>query len=111
MPNKRILLMHISNISGHCSASLAIEKAIKTQSPQTQTLALNAFSYVHPRGERVINSFYMFTIRRLPFLWAHLYDNPYWVKKTQRLKQAIHHFNLQKLEALFNDFCPDVVKC
>ena len=101
--------MHISNISGHRSASLAIEKAIKSQSPQTQTLTLNAFNYVYPQGERIVNFFYMFTIQRMPSIWAHLYDNPYWVKKSQRLKKIIHYFNLPKLEALFNDFCPDGV--
>ena len=109
MPSKRILLMHISNISGHYSASLAIEKAIKISSPESQTLTLNAFNYVHPRGEKIINFFYMFLIQKLPFIWSHLYDNPYWIKKTQRLKESIHSFNLPKLEALFNKFSPDVV--
>jgi processive 1,2-diacylglycerol beta-glucosyltransferase len=101
--------MHISDISGHRSASLAIEKAIKLKSPQTQTLAINAFNYVHPKGERLVNSFYMLMIQRLPFIWAHLYDNPYWMKKTRGLKERIHYFNLPKLGALFNDFRPDVV--
>ncbi len=109
MRSKRILLMHISNISGHRSASLAIETAIKLESPQTQTLTLNAFNYIYPRGERVVNFFYMFMIQKLPFIWAHLYDNSYWVRKTQRLKKGIHYFNLPKLEVLFNDFRPDAV--
>ncbi|MFH1577688.1 MAG: glycosyltransferase [Candidatus Omnitrophota bacterium] len=109
MPNKRILLMHISNISGHRSAGMAIEKAIQIQSPQVETLSLNAFNYVHPHGERIINFFYMFVVQRLPFIWTHLYDNYYWVKKTRRLKNAIHYLNLPKLETLFNNFRPDVV--
>ena len=101
--------MHISNVSGHRSASLAIEKAIKAQSPQTQTLTINAFNYVHPHGERIVNFLYILSIQRLPFIWAHLYDNPYWVKKNQRLKAMIHYFNLPKLEALFDNFHPDVI--
>ena len=109
MPNKRILLMHISDVSGHRSASLAIEKAIKIQSPQTETQTLNALNYLYPQAERLINSIYMFLIQRFPFVWAHLYDNSYWVKKMQRFKQRIHYFNLPKLEALFKEFRPDVV--
>ena len=101
--------MHISNISGHRSASLAIETAIKTQSPQTQTLTLNVFNYVYPHGEKIINFFYMLMIQRLPFIWGYLYDNSYWVKKTQGLKELIHYFNLPKLKSLFDDFHPDVV--
>jgi len=108
MQRKRILLMHISNISGHRSASLAIEKAIKARSPLAQTLTINLFNYVHPRGEWVINFLYMLMIQRFPFVWAHLYDNPYWVKKTRRVKAMIHRYNLPKLEALFNDFRPDL---
>jgi processive 1,2-diacylglycerol beta-glucosyltransferase len=109
MPSKRILLMYISNVSGHRSASLAIEKALKLISPQTRTLALNAFKYTHPRGEKIVNSVYMFMIQRLPFLWGHLYDNPAWFKKIRRLKDMLHYCNLSKLEALFNDFRPDLV--
>jgi processive 1,2-diacylglycerol beta-glucosyltransferase len=109
MESKRILLMHISNISGHRSAGLSIEKAIKILSPQTQTLSLNAFNYVHPHGERVINFLYMFTIQKLPFIWAHLYDNPYWNRRTRRIKEFIHRYNFSKLEALFSEFKPDVV--
>jgi processive 1,2-diacylglycerol beta-glucosyltransferase len=101
--------MHISNISGHRSASLAIEKAIKNQFPQTQTLTLNAFNYIHPRGEKIINFLYMLLIQKTPFVWSYLYDNPYWVRKTQRSKEVIHHFNFPKLEALFNDFKPTAV--
>ncbi len=108
MRAKRILLMHISNISGHRSASLAIEKAIKLQSPDSEILSLNVFNYVHPIGEKVINFFYMLTIKWFPFLWSHLYDNSDWVKRTKKLKKIIHDFNLPKLEALYNDFRPDV---
>ncbi|MFH1678748.1 MAG: glycosyltransferase [Candidatus Omnitrophota bacterium] len=109
MRNKRILLLHISNVSGHHSASIAIENAIKIISPKTQILTLNAFNYLHPHGEGIINSFYMFVIKRMPFLWGHLYDNSYWIKKTVWIKNAIHWFNFRKLEALLNDFQPDAV--
>ena len=97
MRSKRILLMHISNISGHRSASLAIEKAIKAKSPQTQTLTINLFNYVHPRGEGIVNFLYMLMIQRFPFVWAYLYDNPYWVRRTQKVKEKIHEVAQKKL--------------
>ncbi|MFC1658351.1 glycosyltransferase [Candidatus Omnitrophota bacterium] len=109
MSSKRVLLMHISHISGHRSASLAIEKAIKAQSPQSETRSINLFNYVHPRGEGIINFLYMLMIRRFPFIWAYLYDNPYWVRKSRKLKDRIHRTNLPKLETLLKDFRPDVV--
>jgi len=101
--------MHISNISGHRSASLAIEKAIKIQSPQSQILTLNAFKYMHPHAEKIVNFFYLFVIKKLPFIWSYLYDNSFWIKKTDRIKGFIHNFDFSKLDSLINDFHPDVV--
>ena len=101
--------MHISNVSGHHSASLAIENAIKIKQPETEILSLNIFNYVHPLGEKIINFLYMLTIKRLPFIWHHLYDNTKWFKRTRKLKNMIHDLNLPKLEILLNSFKPDVV--
>ena len=109
MQPKRILLMHISDISGHRSASLAIEKALKADYPQIQTRNINAFNYVYPRGEKIINSFYLLTIKRMPFIWSYLYDNYYLIKKTRKIKEAIHYMNFRKFETLFNNFHPDAV--
>jgi len=72
-------------------------------------MTINAFNYVHPRGEKVVNCFYMLMIQKLPFIWKNLYDNTYWIRKTDRAKEFIHNFNLPKLEALFSGFRPDVI--
>ncbi|MCX5704123.1 MAG: hypothetical protein NT066_06525, partial [Candidatus Omnitrophica bacterium] len=111
MPAKRIILMYISEVSGHHSATLAIEKALKILQPDVQTLNINAFNYTNPISEKIINHLYMSVIKRTPQLWDYLYDNPNVVKKIERIKKAVHKFNSPKLKVLFDKFKPDAVVC
>lgn len=111
MAPKRIILMYITEISGHHSATLAIEKAIKSANPETEILNINAFNYTNPISEKVINRLYMTVIKKTPQVWDYLYDNPDVVKMLENIKKTIHKFNSQKLKDLFDDFKPDVVCC
>lgn len=103
--------MYISEVSGHHSATLAIEKAIKTLQPNTQTLNINTFNYTNPISEKVVNRLYMGMIKRTPGIWDYLYDNPAVVKKIEKIKEGIHKFNSPKLKKLFDKFQPDAVVC
>lgn len=108
---KRIILMYITEISGHHSATLAVEKAIKTISPETEILNINAFNYTNPISEKVINRLYMTVIKKTPQVWDYLYDNPDVVNLLENIKKTIHKFNSSKLKDLFDEFKPDVVAC
>lgn len=111
MSLERIILMYISEVSGHHSATLAIEKAIKILSPNAEILNINAFNYTNPISEKIVNRIYMGIIQKTPRVWDYLYDNPGILKKIEKLKQAVHKFNSPKLKTLFDKFDPDVVAC
>lgn len=111
MPKKRILLMYISEISGHREAASAIEKALKTLSPGTEVLSINAFHYTNPISEKIVNRLYMTVIKKTPAIWDYLYDNQKIAKKLERIKKGIHKFNSVKLKKLFADFAPQIVVC
>jgi processive 1,2-diacylglycerol beta-glucosyltransferase len=111
MRPRRVLLMYITEVSGHHSATLAIEKAIKIIAPETQVMNINAFNYTNPISERVVNRLYMSVIKRTPKIWDYLYDNPVIARKLERVKNSIHKFNSPKLKRLFDRFQPDVVAC
>lgn len=111
MSSKRIILMYISEVSGHHSATLAIEKALKILSPEVETLNINAFNYTNPVSEKIVNRLYMGLIKRTPQIWDYLYDNPSVVKKIEKIKEIIHKFNSPKLKNLFDRFKPDAVVC
>ncbi|MDD4893760.1 MAG: glycosyltransferase [Candidatus Omnitrophica bacterium] len=103
--------MYISEISGHHSATLAIEKALKILEPNIQVLNINAFNYTNPITEKIVNRLYMAVIKRTPQIWDYLYDNPAVVKKLENIKKTIHKFNSPKLKNLFDKFKPDAVIC
>jgi processive 1,2-diacylglycerol beta-glucosyltransferase len=111
MPPKRIILRYISEVSGHHSATMAIEKAVRAIAPNSEILNINAFNYTNPVSEKVVNRLYMGLIKRTPQIWDYLYDNPAVVKKIQNIKNAIHRMNSPKLKKLFDKFKPDVVAC
>ena len=78
--------MYISEVSGHRSATLAIEEAVKALSPESVTMGINAFNYTNPISEKIINRLYMGVIKSVPQLWSYLYDNPRVVKKLEKMK-------------------------
>jgi processive 1,2-diacylglycerol beta-glucosyltransferase len=103
--------MYISEVSGHHSATKAIENAIRLLSPQSEILNINAFNYTNPVSEKVVNRLYTGIIKRTPQVWDYLYDNPTIIKKVEKIKQAVHKFNSPKLKLLFDKFKPDAVVC
>lgn len=106
---KKMLLLYISEDSGHHRASLAIEKALIELGGGVQTMNVNSFNYTNPILEKVINKTYMSVIKRTPEIWDYLYDNPNVLRKTQRLREMIHKFNTGKLKSLLDEFVPDCV--
>jgi len=111
MPPKKIILMYISEISGHHSATIAIEKALKILQPDTEILNINTFNYTNPISEKIVNRLYMSAIKSTPQIWNYLYDNPGVVKKVEKIKEIIHKFNSPKLQILFDKFKPDCLVC
>ncbi|MDD5428584.1 MAG: glycosyltransferase [Candidatus Omnitrophica bacterium] len=108
---KRVLLLFISEHSGHHCASRAIEKALHDLEPAIETFNINSFNYTNPILERVINRAYMSVVKRTPEVWDYLYDNPKVLKQTQALRAMIHKFNKDKMKTLFEEFRPDAVVC
>jgi len=111
MHSKRIVLMYISEVSGHHNATLAIEKAIRILDPDAEITNINAFNYTNPIAEKIVNSIYMGIIKVAPGIWDYLYDNPKVVKRLEKAKQNVHKNNSPKLKRLFDRLKPDVVVC
>ena len=107
----KVLLLYISEHSGHHCASLAIEKALSALDPRVETININSFNYTNPILEKVINRAYMGVVKRTPEVWDYLYDNPKVVKHTQKLRELIHRFNTGKLKALLDESKPDAIIC
>jgi len=109
--HKRILLMYISQVSGHRQGAVAIAKSLKSLDPDCEVLSINGFGYTYPLMEKIINTTYMGVIKRAPKIWEYLYDNPKVIKFSEKWKQSIHRSSHKKLKPLIDEFKPDVVVC
>lgn len=109
--DKKILLMYITNASGHHSATLAIEKAIKSFTPHPEVLNMNGFSYSHPIMEKVTHAVYMSVIKKAPRIWESIYDNPKFASKVSNAKEAIHKRSRYKIKHLVESENCKVVIC
>lgn len=103
--------MYISEVSGHRSAAMALEKALRITDPGVEILSLNAFNYTNPVSEKVVNSIYMSVIKRFPVLWDYLYDNDKVARKVGWFQDLVYKMNAPKLKRLFDSFRPDVIVC
>ncbi len=109
--HKRILLMYISQVSGHRQGAVAIAKSLKSIDPDCEILSINGFGYIYPLTEKIINTAYMGVIKRAPKIWEYLYDNPKIVKLSEKWKRSIHKSSHKKLKPLIEEFKPDVIVC
>lgn len=108
---KRVLLMYISQVSGHRQSALAIQKSLKALNPDCEIMSINGFGYTYPLMEKIVNTAYMGVIKRAPQIWEYLYDNPKVIRASARLKKTIHRSSHKKLRPLMESFKPDVVIC
>ena len=108
---KKILLMYISEYSGHHQASIALEKAILARDPSCSIRNINALTYTNPIMEKVTNRAYMRIIKKRPEIWAYLYDNPVVVKKTERIRRLANNAGSKKMAGLIRQFKPDAIAC
>lgn len=108
---KRVLLLYITERSGHHSAALAIRKGMELRDPSVVISCVNAFSYAFPFTERVIHYIYLTVIQRFPKIWENMYDNPNLVARSQRIKHWIHRIAIRRLKKLVDSFKPDIIVC
>ena len=108
---KRVLLLYISNNSGHHRATRAIEEALHLARTDVKVVNMNCFNYTNPVTEKVLNSIYNKVIKIKPEVWENLYDNPKVYRRTRKLRKLIHRMNSKKLERLIKKSNPDVIAC
>ncbi|MDD5617958.1 MAG: glycosyltransferase [Candidatus Omnitrophica bacterium] len=109
--NKKILLMYITHVSVHHSATLAIEQAINSFNPHPDMLHIDGFGYSYPIMEKVTHAIYMGVIKKIPIIWDLLYDNPSVVKNLNSLKESVYRRNRGKIKQLIESQNCKVAVC
>ncbi len=108
---KKVLILYITERSGHHSAARAIKKAIEQVDPAVQVHIVNAFRYAFPFLERLTHTLYLAVIKKVPKVWEKMYDNPKLVGRSKLIKKIIHALGVRRIHHLIRHFKSDVVIC
>lgn len=109
---KRILIFYISKYSGHYHAASAIEEAfLERCGEEAEVEKINALDYTNPILGRIINRIYLRIIKKRPYIWGNMYDNPEVLEKTKKARAALHKFNKAKIKRLIDKKKPDIIIC
>jgi len=109
--SRRVLLMYITEVSGHRQATMAIQQSLKQLHPDIEAPMINGFGYTYPVLEKVVNEVYMNVITRMPKVWDYMYDNAGIVKRSQAMKEFLFQKSHKRMAQLFDHYQADTVVC
>ena len=108
---RRLLLMHVTERSGHHRASQAIERTVAQLDPQAEVTSVDAFEFASRFVRWAISRTYYSLIRHQPDVWEYLYDNPQVHQHVRRLQQLRYRYETRKLRQLLDTVRPHVIAC
>ena len=108
---KKVLILYISKFSGHYRAAEALEAALLKMPVEVDVTKINVLNYTNPILGRMINRAYMEVIKKKPEIWGNMYDNPEVMKKTKKVREILHRFNMAKIGKMIKKYSPEIVYC
>ncbi len=109
--SRRVLFLYLTKHSGHYSAAVATEAALKLLDGKVETMALDSFSHASPVLSKVTLHAYLAVLKAAPEIWEFMYDNPEFKERTRKIRELLNRGNSKKLQSLLDDFQPDAVVC
>ncbi len=106
---KRVLLLYITNLSGHYKAAKAIKEAFIQSDPDIEVFSIDILKKFHPYASVLINFIYSFIVRKIPFLWGNIYDKKTVISGLNPWKRFIHACDFKKFSRLIEEIKPQAV--
>ena len=105
---KKILVLYLSESSGHHSAANAIEAGLRMFSDDpVHVRTINILNYLSPVLEKVIMKTYMGVVKGVPDIWDYLYDNEKVKDKLSKWREKAHRMNTPRFFELIVREMPD----
>jgi len=108
----RILLLYVSDVSGHYCAAEAIKQALEKLYPQVQVKEENLFNHGNSLIVKIMDALYYAVVKLTPWFWDFLWDNRliYWF--TFPLRDFFYHYNSSRFyKEIIAPFSPQAVIC
>jgi processive 1,2-diacylglycerol beta-glucosyltransferase len=108
---RRTLFLYLTKHSGHYSAAVAIESAMRRLDPHVETMLLDSFSHANPVLSKVTLKAYLAALKTAPEIWEWMYDNPGFKERTARIRELLNRGNSRKLQRVLDEFDPEAIVC
>jgi processive 1,2-diacylglycerol beta-glucosyltransferase len=109
--SSRLLFLYLTKHSGHYSAAVAVEEAVRRLDPGAVSQLLDSFSHANPVLSKVTLQAYLAMLRTAPEIWEYMYDNPEFKVRTARIRELLNRGNSKKLNKVVEQFRPQAVIC
>jgi len=108
---RRILFLYLTKHSGHYSAAMAVENAMRRVDSHVESMLLDSFSHANPVLSKVTLKAYLAALKTAPEIWEWMYDNPEFKVRTAKIRELLNRGNSRKLQNVLDEFDPDAVVC
>src|SRR5579862_5787482 len=108
---RRILFLYLTKHSGHYSAAMAVENAMRRVDTHVESMLLDSFSHANPVLSKVTLKAYLAALKTAPEIWEWMYDNPEFKVRTAKIRELLNRGNSRKLQNVLDEFDPDAVVC
>ena len=108
---RRILFLYLTKHSGHYSAAVAVESAMRQLDGHLESMLLDSFSHANPVLSKVTLKAYLGALKAAPEIWEWMYDNLEFKERTAKIRELLNRGNSRKLQKLMDEFRPDAIVC
>lgn len=106
-----LLFLYMVPGTGHQYAAEAIIEAASQMDPSKNCFGVDSGRQAFPLLGKMVNRLYMQMLKRAPFVWEYLYDNPDVEEATRDARDLLIMITSRKLKALLKKYKPVAVVC
>ncbi len=110
-PRTHLLFLYMVSHTGHQKAAESVIEAARRMDPNCQCTNIDAVSHAYPLIGNVVNRMYIQLLKRMPFVWDYLYDNPDVEEATREARSILTHLSIFQAKKILRRFNPSALIC
>jgi processive 1,2-diacylglycerol beta-glucosyltransferase len=111
MSKPTILFLYMVPQTGHQKAAEAVIEAASQMDPRVECIGIEAVNHTYPIIGTVMNRVYLGMLKRAPFIWEYLYDNPEVESATRDARGLLALMGSFRFKKMLKKFHPSAIVC
>lgn len=107
----KVLYLSISMGAGHLRAAEALKEYVEQSYPDSRSLVIDTFKYIHPMVHKIVVDGYLSIVRCIPSAYGALYRMSERMDNINKLSIALSKVFSYKLIRLIKEFNPSIIVC